>query len=234
MKELSSFENLLQSLFFVKNISLAERSDTLIFIDEIKEVPEALQQLRYFYEDASDIPVIAAGSMLESLFDPQISFPVGRVEYLVIQPASFPEYLGAIGEIAALEQVRKVPAAAFAHDKLLLLFRTYCPIGGMPEIVAHYAAYKDLAALTPIYESLLVSYLDDVEKYAHNGAQANYIRHAIRSSFAEAGKRIKFQNFGSSSYKSREMGEALRTLEKTLLIHLIYPQTSQYYICNPT
>ena len=220
------FETLLQALFFLKGKSLADRANTLIFVDEIQEVPEALQQLRYFYEDAPDVPVIAAGSMLESLFDPQISFPVGRVEYMVIQPASFPEFLGAIGETAALEQLQKIPAAAFAHDKLLKLFRTYSLIGGMPEIVAHYAGHKDLAALTPIYESLLVSYLDDVEKYAHGGSQVDYIRHAIRSCFAEAGKRIKFQNFGNSSYKSREMGEALRALEKALLIHLVYPQTS--------
>lgn len=225
-EEFSDFETLLQALFFLKSKSLADRANTLIFVDEIQEVPEALQQLRYFYEDAPDIPVIAAGSMLESLFDPQISFPVGRVEYLVIQPASFPEFLGAIGETAGLEQLLTVPAAAFAHDTVLKLFRTYCLIGGMPEIVAHYSGHKDLAALTPIYESLLVSYLDDVEKYAHGGSQVDYIRHAIRSSFAEAGKRIKFQNFGNSSYKSREMGEALRALEKALLIHLVYPQTS--------
>ncbi|GAC1592059.1 MAG: ATP-binding protein [Chitinophagaceae bacterium] len=222
----SNFETLLQTVFFLKNKSLADRANTLVFIDEIQEVPDALQHLRYFYEEAPDIPEIAAGSMLESLFNPNISFPVGRVEYLVIQPTSFPEFLGATGDTAALQQVLTMPAAAFAHDALLKLFRTYCLIGGMPEIVAHYAAHKDLTALTPIYESLLVSYLDDVEKYANRGSQVDYIRHAIRSSFAEAGKRIKFQNFGNSSYKSREMGEALRALEKALLIHLVYPQTS--------
>ncbi len=222
----TNFDTLLQTLFFLKNMSLADRADTLVFIDEIQEVPDALQHLRYFYEEAPDIPVIAAGSMLESLFNPDISFPVGRVEFLVIQPASFPEFLQASGETTALQQVLAVPSAAFAHDALLKLFRTYCLIGGMPEIVAHYAAHKDLAALTSIYESLLVSYLDDVEKYANGTSQIGYIRHAIRSSFAEAGKRIKFQNFGNSSYKSREMGEALRALEKALLIHLVYPQIS--------
>lgn len=225
-KDFSNFETLLQAVFFLKNKSLAERANTLVFIDEIQEVPEALQYLRYFYEEAPDVPVIAAGSMLESLFNPDISFPVGRVEYLVIQPVSFPEFLGAIGEASALQQVLNVPSAAFAHDALLKLFRTYCLIGGMPEIVAHYAAHKDLVALGPIYESLLVSYLDDVEKYANRTSQVEYIRHAIRSSFAEAGKRIKFQNFGNSPYKSREMSEALRALEKALLIHLVYPQTS--------
>ena len=225
-EDFSNFETLLQTLFFLKNKSLADRANTLVFIDEIQEVPDALQHLRYFYEESPDIPVIAAGSMLESLFSPHISFPVGRVEYLVIQPASFREFLGAVKETAALQQVLTVPAAAFAHDALLKLFRTYCLIGGMPEVVAHYAAHKDLTALTTIYESLLVSYLDDVEKYATRSTQIDYIRHAIRASFAEAGKRIKFQNFGNSSYKSREMGEALRALEKALLIHLVYPQTS--------
>lgn len=232
-EEFSNFETLLQSLFFLRNRSLADRENTLIFIDEIQEVPDALHQLRYFYESAPDIPVIAAGSMLESLFNPNISFPVGRVEYLLIQPASFPEFLGALGETAALQQILTIPVAGFAHDSLLRLFRTYCLLGGMPEIVAHYVAHKDLAALAPIYESLLVSYLDDVEKYAHGGSQIDYIRHAIRSSFAEAGKRVKFQNFGKSSYKSREMGEALRTLEKALLIHLIYPQTSPVLPLQP-
>jgi hypothetical protein len=158
--------------------------------------------------------VIAAGSMLESLFNPNISFPIGRVEYLVIQPASFCEFLEAAGETAALQQVLTMPAADFSHDTLLKLFRTYCLIGGMPEIVAHYAKHKDLTALTFIYESLIVSYLDDVEKYARGTSQIEYIRHAIRSSFAETGKRIKFHNFGNSSYKSREMSKALGHSEK--------------------
>ena len=232
-EQFSDPASFLQALFFLKNKSFAERAGTLVFIDEIQEVPEALQQLRYFYEEAPEIPVIAAGSMLESLFDPQISFPVGRVEYMVVQPTSFPEFLGAIGETAALEQLLTVPAATFAHEKLMKLFRTYCLIGGMPEIVAHYSANRDLSALSPIYESLLVSYLDDVEKYAGGGSQADHIRHAIRSSFAEAGKRIKFQHFGNSSYKSREMGEALRTIEKALLIHLVYPQTSAVLPMQP-
>jgi uncharacterized protein len=225
-EEFSTMETLLQAVFFLKNTSMADRANTLVFIDEIQEVPDAVQQLRYFYEEAQDIPVIAAGSMLESLFNPDISFPVGRVEYLVIQPVSFVEFLGAMGETAALEQVQTVPAASFSHDALLNLFRTYCLIGGMPEVVAHYVSHKDLVALAPIYESLLVSYFDDVEKYAKGGSNVEHLRHAIRSSFAEAGKRIKFQHFGNSSYKSREMGEALRALEKALLIHLVYPQTS--------
>lgn len=232
-EDFTDISTLLQTVFFIKNKDFSHRANTLIFIDEIQVVPEALQYLRYFFEQAADIPVIAAGSLLETLFDPDISYPVGRVEYLVIRPATFTEFLGATGETAALQQVEKIPAANFAHDTLLKLFRMYCLIGGMPEIVAHYAANKDLTALSSIYESLLVSYLDDVEKYAKRSSQIEHIRHAIRAAFAEAGKRIKFQHFGNSSYKSREMSEALRTLEKALLIQLVYPQTAAVLPLQP-
>jgi len=222
----TSLQNLINTLFFLQNKSTAKKSTTLIFIDEIQEVPKALNTLRYFYELAPEISVIAAGSMLETLFDKNISFPIGRVEYKVIRPVSFPEFLSAIGETAALEQINQVPIAAFAQTKLLSLFHTYALIGGMPEIVQHYATHKDLVSLGPIYDSLISGYMDDVEKYAKSNAQILHIRHCIQSSFAQAGKRIKFEGFGNAAYKSREMGESLRTLEKALLIQLIYPCTT--------
>jgi uncharacterized protein len=222
----TDIENLIQAIFFIKNQKMEEKRDTLIFIDEIQAVPKALQILRYFYEFAPEIAVIAAGSMLETLFDKNISFPIGRVEYKVIRPVSFPEFLAAMGEDAALEQLKKIPIPLFAQKKLINLFHTYALIGGMPEVVQHYAIHKDLTTLAPIYDSLISGYKDDVEKYAKNDAQVQYIRHCIQSSFAQAGKRIKFEGFGYSSYKSREMGEALRTLEKALLVQLIYPSTT--------
>lgn len=225
-KNFTSIENLINTLFFLKNKTLGKKSSTLIFIDEIQEAPKALNILRYFYEQAPEISVIAAGSMLETLFDKSISFPIGRVEYKVIRPVSFPEFLSAIGENGALEQLTQVPVAAFAQSKLLRLFHTYALIGGMPEIVQHYATHKDLVALGPIYDSLINGYMDDVEKYAKSNAQILHIRHCIQNSFAQAGKRIKFEGFGNSAYKSREMGESLRTLEKALLMQLVYPCTS--------
>lgn len=224
-KTFSNIETLIQAVFFIKNKSLALKNKTLLFIDEIQEVPEALNILRYFYELEPGISVIAAGSLLETLFDKNIHFPVGRVEYKVLRPVSFPEFLAAMGETAALQQLQQVPVASFAHNKLLQFFHTYALIGGMPEVVNHYIQHKDLTALSPIYDSLITSYLDDVEKYASNTTQVLHIRHVIRTSFLQAGKRIKFEGFGNSGYRSREMGEALRTLEKALLLQLIYPNT---------
>jgi hypothetical protein len=106
------------------------------------------------------------------------------------------------------------------------LFRTYTLIGGMPEVVNNYSQKKDLLSLSPIYDSLIASYIEDVEKYASNETQVQHIRHAIRSSFHEAGKRIKYEGFGNSSYRSRDMGEALRTLEKAFFLHLMFPCTT--------
>ncbi len=222
----SSIETLIKTLFFLKDIPLSKKGQTIIFIDEIQEVPKALNTLRYFYEHAPEIAVIAAGSMLETLLDKNISFPVGRVEYKVIRPASFPEFLTAVGERSALDQLLEAPIVSFAQNKLMSLFHTYALIGGMPEVVQNYATNKDLVLLSPIYDSLISGYLQDVEKYAKSNPHLLHIRHCIQSSFAQAGKRIKFEGFGNSPYKSREMGEGLRTLEKVLLLQLIYPCTS--------
>jgi predicted AAA+ superfamily ATPase len=225
-EQFTDIETLLQTLFFVKNKKYALKDKTLLFIDEIQEVPEAFNMLRYFLELAPEIHVIAAGSLLETIFDEKMSFPVGRVEYMVIRPVSFPEFLEAIGEQSALEQLNTVPLNDFAHEKLLQLFHKYALIGGMPEVVSEYAHTKDLTALSPLFDSLINGYLDDVEKYARSQTQVQAIRHTIRTSFSEAGKRIKFHGFGKSNYGSKEMGEALRTLEKALFISLIYPTTS--------
>lgn len=221
----TNVERLVQAVFFLKNKSLSQKDNTLIFIDEIQTAPEALNLLRYFYEQESEIAVIAAGSMLETLFDKSISFPVGRVEYKVLRPVSFPEFLSAMTETAASDLLQQIPCPAFAHQKLLSLFHTYALVGGMPEIVQHYSKNKDLVGLAPLYDSLLASYMDDAEKYARNDTQMQMIRHAIRTSFAQAGNRIKFQGFGNSNYGSREMGEALRALQKALLIYIVYPET---------
>ena len=224
--EFNNVDQLLQAVFFLQNKSYDLNRKNLLFIDEIQEVPEALNILRYIYEQAPQLHVIAAGSMLESIFNKDIHFPVGRVSYLMLRPVSFPEFLLALDETAAYEQLEKVPFQAFAHDRLIALFHTYAIVGGMPEVVAQYARHKDLRTLHPIYDSLIASYLDDVEKYARSDSQSIHIRHVIQASFHHAGHRIKFEHFGHSAYKSREMGEALRIAEKALLLHLVYPTTN--------
>lgn len=223
-RQINDIDKLVDAMFFLKEKTLAEK-DTLLFIDEIQAVPEAINQLRYFYEKVPWLHVIAAGSLLETLLDEKVRIPVGRVEYKVVRPVSFAEYLGAMGQNKLLEQWHTIPMNDYAFQRLLEAFHTYTLIGGMPEIVKHYAEYGDLVKLAPIYESLTESYRSDVEKYARNSSLVQVIRHAIDLLPLQAGRRIKFEGFGSSNYGSREMGEALRTLEKAMLLHLLYPTT---------
>ncbi len=220
----NSIHELIQALFFIKDKN-ADITDTLIFIDEIQEVPEAIASLRYFYEEYPQYYVIAAGSLLETVFDTKMSFPVGRVEYEFLYPFSFEEFLQACGEQQALAQLNNTPVADFAHDKIMRLFHTYTLIGGMPEVIKRFVEQGDLTQLKNVYEALLLSYIGDIEKYARNQSQTQIIRHAITSCFSEAGTRIRFNGFGASGYGSREMGEALRILEKARLIYLLYPTT---------
>jgi uncharacterized protein len=200
---------------------------TLLFLDEIQNSPEAIHSMRYFYEESdSNLFVIGAGSLLETLIAKgNISFPVGRVEYRFMWPLSFPEFLEAMGLTEALAYLNSTPVPPLSHSALLKEFRRYMFIGGMPEVVARYLDTNDITSLSTIYRSLILSFQDDVEKYARSNASANILRHVIQSLPFEAGKRIRFQGFGNSNYGSREMGEALRTLEKAMLLHLIYPTT---------
>lgn len=219
-----NIHRLVDRIFFEKQ-ALKDETDTLIFIDEIQEVPAALNMLRYFYEEYPQYYVVAAGSLLESLFNQNISFPVGRVDYLYMYPFSFSEFMEAMGEKAAWTAYHTVPVPEYAVERLMQLFHTYTLVGGMPEAVERYVLTKDILQLKPVYDALLLSYLDDVEKYAATSGQIQVMRHCIRSCFAEAGERIKFVGFGHSSYSSRDVGEALRTLSKALILHLTYPTT---------
>ena len=219
------FNELLNRLFlYVGEEKSAGR--TLIFIDEIQNSPKTMALLRYFYEEADNLYVIAAGSLLENIMDKNISFPVGRVEFMAMHPCTYQEFLGAMGEEQSLKLYEQGDTPSYAHDKLSALFKKYATIGGMPQVLESYSGKQDYTALNSIYSSLITSYTEDVEKYARSASMTQYIRHIISTAFREAGSRITFEKFGNSPYRSREMKEAFTTLEKTMLLKLVYPVTS--------
>ena len=227
-----SFQELLMTLFLYAN-KKRNNGKTLIFIDEIQNSANAVRLLRYFYEEASDLFVVAAGSLLETLIDKKISFPVGRVEYLAMRPCSFKEFLIACKEEESLSLIESFDVPEYAHDKLSSLFHQYVIIGGMPEIVNQYTQAKDISSLNDIYDALITSYLDDVEKYASNESMVQYLRHIINTAFYEAGSRVTFEKFGNSPYRSREMKEAFLNLQKTMLLNLVYPTNSTVLPMQP-
>ncbi|WP_428743308.1 ATP-binding protein [Tenacibaculum sp.] len=217
---------IIESLLISNNIVSKDIGDTLLFIDEIQEQPKAIQLLRYFYEDIPDLHVIAAGSLLEFALKDVKSFPVGRVEFLYLYPFNFMEYMEAIGHHAGLDQLKNIPVKPVAHKTLLSLFNDYTVIGGMPEVVDQFIKNKRVADLSSTYESIWSSYISDSEKYAANTTEKNVIKHIMLTAAYTIDERIKFQNFGNSNYRSREVGEAMRNLHQAKVIQLIYPTTA--------
>lgn len=228
----STFDDLLAGIFFKAKLPV-DSPRTLIFIDEIQTEPKAVQALRYFYEKRPDLYVVAAGSLLESLMGRHISFPVGRVEYMALHPCTFVEFLSAIGEEMLASQVEKVAVPQSLHSYTLDLFKKYMIIGGLPEVVANYAQYHDMVRLSGVFNALLSGYRDDVEKYADNRKEQDSIRYILNYGWTSAGHRIQFAKFTNSSFKSADVSNAFRTLEKTLLLELVYPLTSTSFPILP-
>lgn len=204
-----------------------KNGSTLIFIDEIQNSPKTISLLRYFYELRPDLYIIAAGSLLENLVDMKVSFPVGRVQYLALRPCSFCEFLGAIGKsdlLAILSQKAEYTVAF--HTQLMHQFNQYSIIGGMPEAVQKYADTQDILALEDVYETLVQSYKDDSEKYVRGNKLTDVVRFILSYGWAFSGETVTLGNFANSGYKSREIGEAFRLLEKAMLLELVYPVSS--------
>lgn len=219
-------DSLIQMLFASLGKSPKEGS-TLIFIDEIQNSPKTIALLRYFYEQRPDLYIIAAGSLLENLVDVKVSFPVGRVQYLALRPCSFYEFMGAIGKNNLLEILKqKAEYTEAFHDQLMHLFNQYAIIGGMPEAVQKYAESQDIIILEDIYETLVQSYKDDSEKYVRGNKLTDVVRFILSYGWAFSGETITLGNFANSGYKSREVGEAFRLLEKAMLLELTYPVSS--------
>ena len=192
--------NLMQALTGAP--ALSDR--TMLFLDEIQAAPAAFPMLRYFLEDMPELPVIAAGSLMEFLLSSHsFSMPVGRVEYLNMGPMTFTEFLAGIGESTLAEEVGgfefdvadEAPESPhpLVHKRLLELLKLYLFIGGMPEAVRAYAETHDLNAVSGIHSSIIETYRDDFPKYA---ARRDLARMLGVFNFAamRAGQKVKYSN----------------------------------------
>ncbi|GHT63246.1 ATPase [Bacteroidia bacterium] len=217
---------LIDAIFFYKDRQKTKKS-VLLFIDEIQFSKPAVAILRYFYEEANYIHVIVAGSLLETVIDVRkISFPVGRVQYLAIRPCSFLEFLNGIGEQFKTDVVKNLNAH-YVHEQIMKLFNDYVLVGGMPAAVAKFAENRDILAVKEVYDSLLVSYQDDVEKYTANNTLVKIIRIILEIGWQSAGEAITFERFGGTGFPSKEISSAFQTIQKAMLLELVYPTSEE-------
>lgn len=219
--------NDLVNMLFASSGKSQREGSTLIFIDEIQNSPKTIALLRYFYEQRPDLYVIAAGSLLENLVDVNVSFPVGRVMYMDLRPCSFYEFLGAMGKTNLLAVLSQKPEYTVVfHEQLMHHFNQYTIIGGMPEAVQRYAETQDIVAIEDVYETLVQAYKDDSEKYVRGNKLTEVVCFILSYGWGFSGETITLGNFANSGYKSREVGEAFRLLEKAMILELVYPISS--------
>ena len=139
---------------------------TLLFFDEIQICPKAIMSLRYFFEDMPNVPVIAAGSLLEFQLQ-NIPFPVGRIEKLDMHPMTFNEFLLAQGNNILVQKLAE-PIQEFTatiENKIYQELMNYFWVGGMPECVQHFASHKNYTDVRKIQQDLMYAYSQDFAKY---------------------------------------------------------------------
>lgn len=141
--------------------------DTLIVLDEVQEIPEAVEALKYFCELAPDYHIAVAGSLLGVAMHRGASFPVGKVQEIYVRPMNFEEFLLAVGEnsLRSLLAARDFAALAPLHEKLVGLLRLYYYVGGMPEAVGDYARTGAFQSVRGIQKSILRGYELDFSKH---------------------------------------------------------------------
>lgn len=141
--------------------------ETLLIFDEIQECPKALTSLKYFYENAPEYNIVAAGSMLGVALHSGTSFPVGKVDFMELYPLSFLEFLKALGEDGLLSLIDNLDFELIKtfKDKYIRLLRQYYYIGGMPEVVSAFIQTQDFEKARTIQKAILMSYEQDFSKH---------------------------------------------------------------------
>jgi len=164
----------------------------LLFFDEIQSCHRAIMALRYFYEECPELHVIAAGSLLEFAME-DISFPVGRVQFMNVYPMSFAEFLLGTGKDMAAEIVLATPTEqpSTVHAMLMDELRRYLFVGGMPECVSAYVASGSMRDAFDVQAELANTYRQDFSKYAPY-ADKRCLNAVFSSVSRSVGRQIKY------------------------------------------
>jgi uncharacterized protein len=180
-----------------------EPTTALLFLDEIQNAPHLLEKLRWFAEEMPELPMIAAGSLLDfALAKHAFSMPVGRIGYLYLEPLSFEEFLDAVGQHALRAYLQKyewnltIPEAL--HSQLMKMAKEYLVVGGMPAAVSSWVAEQTPDAVNRIHFDLLATYRDDFAKYSGRLA-IERLEEVMRSIPRQLGKKFVYADVNSEA-----------------------------------
>ncbi len=197
---------------------------SLLFLDEIQAAGELLAKLRWFYEELPELPVVAAGSLLEfTLEDHAFSMPVGRITYRHIEPLSFPEFLDAHGQarlVAALAAWRaEDDLSPAAHHAATDWFDRYSMIGGMPAVVAADVAGREPRECREMQRELMATYRADFAKYSGR-MDRDILDSVLTTIAASVGSKFVYARVGQG-VKQHQARRGLEMLAAARLCHLV-------------
>lgn len=201
-------------------------SSTLIIFDEIQECSNALNSLKYFYEEVPEYHIVCAGSLLGIRLS-RTSFPVGKVDFINMYPMTFSEFLIADGCSNLVDYMKSVKSISsipkLFEDQLIEKLKAYYIVGGMPEAVFSWVTYKDVSKVDYIQENILMSYESDFSKHTDNNVsnKISLIWNGIPSQLAKENKKFVYQVVKSGA-RAREYEGALNWLNDANLIIKCY------------
>jgi predicted AAA+ superfamily ATPase len=196
---------------------------TLLFFDEIQSSISAISMLRYFYEKMPDLHVIAAGSMLEFALADIPSFGVGRVRSLFMFPLSFTEFLLAHKENLLLDLLEKAsivnPLPEAIHLKLILYYKKFLVVGGMPEAVSTYINTQDLLEVQRVLNDLVISVQADFAKYKKRVPSARLME-VFLAIASQNGTKFTYA-YPNATLNNLQIKEAVNLLKMAGLVHAV-------------
>ena len=160
-------ERILLSLSAIIHVDITPE-DTLIILDEVQEIPEAIEALKYFCENAPEYHIAVAGSLLGISLHHNVSYPVGKVNEIDMYPMSYGEFLLAKGEKQCykLLEEKNFEITNLLHEKYIDLLRQYYYVGGMPEAVKEYVESGALKEVRRIQKEILKGYEREFSKHS--------------------------------------------------------------------
>jgi hypothetical protein len=214
---------LCDNLSIMFNIPVLE-GRTLLFFDEIQACMPAISSLRFFYEKFPGLHLIAAGSLLEFVFEDIPSFGVGRIRSMFIYPFSFNDFLSACNETLLLKAKQGAsidfPLQEAIHQRLLTYFKRFLILGGMPEVVAGYVQGSNLSECQQILDDLIISLKADFSKYRKKIPMLR-ISEVFESAVHQVGNKFKYSGVVSEA-NHKQIKEALDLL---IMAGLVIPVT---------
>lgn len=217
---------ILQNLMFASGQSIKPEK-TLIIFDEVQDCPKVINSMKYFCENAPEYHIACAGSLLGIALAKPSSFPVGKVNFMQIDPMTFTEFLTANGDenlvkyMENIERIEPLPDAFFnpLYEKLKMYYVT----GGMPESVLMWTQARDVSAMQNTLSDIIDAYERDFAKHpdVSEFPKISMIWKSIPSQLARENKKFLYKVVKEGA-RAREYENALQWLVDARLVHKIY------------